>query len=230
MADLHVLQHVPYETPGGIATWATERRHRLTTSMPAAGDDLPSPSDLDLLVILGGPMSAYNEDQHFWMGAEKDLVQRCHDADVPMLGVCLGAQVMADALGGDVTPMEGHEQGWFPVRWTEEARDHPILDGVPDRPLVFHWHGDVFTPPDRSLALASSEPCDQQGFLLDDRVLGLQFHLEITPEAVDELWRRSGEKPASPEDDPPRGPGSRGLYERNQRLMSMFLDRISGGL
>ncbi len=180
---IHVLQHVPYEGPGSIARWAEKNGHTLTTTRFFEGDALPCHDDYDLLMILGGPMSANDDFNVDWMQAEKRFIREAIDQEKMLLGICLGSQLIARVLGATVSKNEEREIGWFPITATPNA----MVLGLPQQFQAFHWHGDTFTLPEGAKSIGSSEGAEQQGFIYQDRVVALQFHLETTPEAAREL-------------------------------------------
>lgn len=180
---IHVFQHVPYEGPGSIARWAEKNGHSLTTTRFHEGDPLPSHDDYDLLMILGGPMSANDDFNVDWMQAEKRFIREAIDQDKMLLGICLGSQLIARVLGATISRNEDREIGWFPITATPNA----MVLGLPQQFQAFHWHGDTFTLPEGAKSIGSSEGCDQQGFIYQDRIVALQFHLETTPDAAREL-------------------------------------------
>lgn len=181
---LHVLQHVPFEGPAGIAEWANARGHALRVSHLYAGDRLPHSAAFDRLVVMGGPMGVADEQDYPWLGPEKRCIADAIAAGRSVVGVCLGAQLIAAALGAQVYRATHKEIGWFPVTLTEAGRRHPLCASLPAEQTVFHWHGDTFELPAGAVQLYRSEACAQQSFVIAERVLGLQFHLESTPESV----------------------------------------------
>jgi len=181
---IHVLQHVPFEGPAQIAHWAERRGHDLAISHLYAGDPLPDLDAFDRLVVMGGPMGVGDEAEYSWLRPEKARIADAIRAGKSVVGVCLGAQLIAEALGAEVFPNAVKEIGWLPIELTEAGRAHPLLEDLPPAPTVFHWHGDTFSLPDGAVHLARSAHCEQQAFLYDGRVLALQFHLESTPDSV----------------------------------------------
>jgi GMP synthase-like glutamine amidotransferase len=177
------LQHVAFEGLGSMEKWARERGHALRCSRLFAGDALPSPDLFDLLIVMGGPMGVHDEERYPWLRGEKDFLRQVIAAGSPALGVCLGAQLLADALGAQVTANKEKEIGWFPV---ERGRAVPekLAGLLPERQTVFHWHGDTFTLPEKAIRLYSSAACVNHAFVYEERLIGLQFHLETTPESV----------------------------------------------
>lgn len=178
---IHVLQHVPFEGLGSIERWTTACDHTVTTCGLYRGDPLPEPSQFDWLIVLGGPMGVYDEARYPWLVAEKRLIEAAIRAEKIVLGICLGAQLIAVALGKKVTRNREREIGWFPLDLTPAVRSSRLFDPASDNLLAFHWHSDTFEIPDGAVRLAGSDACDTQAYLYDKRVLGLQFHLETTP-------------------------------------------------
>ena len=176
---IHWLQHVDFEGLGSMEKWAREKGHTLSCTRLFAGESLPPLNHFDLLIVMGGPMGVHDQDKYPWLQSEKDFLRRVIAAGKPVLGVCLGAQLLADVLGAQVTANKEKEIGWFPL---ERARNVPEgLEGVlPVCPTVFHWHGDTFTLPEKAVRLYSSTACVNQAFVYEGRVIGLQFHLETT--------------------------------------------------
>jgi GMP synthase-like glutamine amidotransferase len=187
---LHIIQHVAFEGPGAIGEWARERGHAVTISEQWKGARLPKPSDFDRLVIMGGPMSANDDAQFPWLGPEKKLIREALEAQKAILGVCLGAQLLANVLGARVYRNREKEIGWFPVSLTPEARASALCD-LPETLTVLHWHGETFDLPEGAVRLASSEACVNQAFEFNEKALGLQFHLEVGPEGLSKLIENS---------------------------------------
>lgn len=185
---IHYFQHVPFETPGMIAEWAATRGHSLSSTLwyqPHV--TLPATDDYDVLLIMGGPMGVYDVAEYPWLEQEKALIRSAVVAGKRVFGICLGAQLIAAALGATVKPHHQKEIGWFPTSFTDAALNHPLFAGMDKTPEVLHWHGDRFEIPAGAMRIASSEACDNQGFLYDNRVLGLQFHLEIDADGLSDL-------------------------------------------
>lgn len=180
---IHTLQHVAFEGPGSIETWAKDHQASLSCSRMFAGDALPALTEFDWLLVVGGPMNIYQEEIYPWLRPEKAFIKEAIAAGKIVLGICLGAQLIADILGATITPNQHREIGWFPL-----TSIHPAMAGIiPESALVFHWHGDTFALPPDAERLASSAACLNQGFIYRQRVVGLQFHLETTPDSLGSL-------------------------------------------
>ena len=181
---IHYLQHVPFEGPANIATWAQAKGHTITGTPLFSSQDPPAPDKFDWLVVMGGPMNIYEEKEYPWLAKEKKLIELAIQSQKTVLGICLGAQLIADALGGKVYPNQEKEIGWFPVTITNTATQSTVFTGFPQTFTVFHWHGDTFHLPPGAVQIAQSTACPNQAFLYNSRVIGLQFHLESTPESI----------------------------------------------
>lgn len=183
---IHTLQHVPFEGLGSIDEWAARRGAAITMTSFFADDSLPTLDAIDWLVVMGGPMNIYQEDTYPWLSQEKKYIKDAIAAGKIVLGICLGAQLIADALGAQVVANQHKEIGWFPITLSHEAG--PELTKIfPAELTVMHWHGDTFHLPPGARRLASSAVCLNQGFIYKERVVGLQFHLESTPESLKAL-------------------------------------------
>jgi len=184
---LQVIQHVPFEGPAAIQDWAASRGHSLAMTRVYAGDLFPAVESYDWLIVMGGPMSVHDEAECPWLIQEKEAIQATLHAGRRVLGICLGAQLLATVLGGQVSRGQHKEIGWFPVTAAPDAAGHPLGDIFRKPSDVFHWHGETFSLPDGATWLASSAGCRNQAFAWGGRVVGLQCHLEVTPESVNEL-------------------------------------------
>jgi GMP synthase-like glutamine amidotransferase len=189
MMRMAVLQHVEFEGPAAVADWAAARGFPLRVFHLYRDTTLPSLSDFNMLTVMGGPMSANDEAQLGWLGPEIALVREAIAADKIVLGICLGAQIIAKALGARVYPGGTKEIGWFPVQRTGS---HSLFDGLPDSFTTFHWHGETFDLPHEATSLAKSKITETQAFAVGQRVLGLQFHMEATAQSVRALLEGAG--------------------------------------
>ncbi|QEP44024.1 amidotransferase [Ectothiorhodospiraceae bacterium BW-2] len=183
-----ILQHVPFEGAGSIEPWLNRHHYQSQICHLYRGDPLPKVESLSLLIIMGGPMSVNDEEFYPWLVAEKSAIATAISLQIPTVGICLGAQLMANALGAAVYPNPEKEIGWFKV--TAPPSRLPL----PRQFNAFHWHGETFDLPPNSQRLASSALCRHQAFLIGDYALGLQFHIEITPESVQALITHCGDE------------------------------------
>jgi GMP synthase-like glutamine amidotransferase len=188
---VEVLQHVPFEGPGAIETWARARGHDLSVTRLDRGESPGAAVEADALVVMGGPMGVHDEGAHPWLRGEKRVIAETVARGGRALGVCLGAQLIAAALGARVSANGQKEIGWWPIEWTAVAQAARLFEGMPSSLDVFHWHADTFDLPSGAIHLASSPACANQAFALGDRVIGLQFHLEVTGEGVEVLVRNA---------------------------------------
>lgn len=188
--QLHYLQHVPFETPAYCLDWAKENHVAVSATHLYRGDALPTIDSFDALIVMGGPMGVYDEGEYSWLPQEKQFLHDVVQSGKRILGICLGAQLLAHVLGADVVQNQVKEIGWFPV----EKSNHPFLDTWPKSMPVFHWHGDRFEIPEEAELLAASAGCSNQAFLYQNQVLGLQFHLESTAESIHALIQNCGDE------------------------------------
>lgn len=188
MMRLHYLQHVPFENPGSILLWAKQQEHVITSTQLYQNDIFPAQQEFDWLVVMGGPMNIYDEAIYPWLAAEKVFIRDAIAAGKVIIGLCLGAQLIADVIGGKVTRNSYKEIGWFPIHLDEVARSSPLFSFFPPQPIVFQWHGDTFgTLPEEALCIADSEACSHQAFIYRKRVFGFQYHMENTPTIIQGL-------------------------------------------
>ncbi|THB66203.1 MAG: type 1 glutamine amidotransferase [Spirochaetaceae bacterium] len=179
----HCLLHVPFEGLGSIEPWLKNNGYDISYTRFYESHQLPDVNSVDLLIIMGGPMSVNDEAEYPWLIQEKLFVRKCIDAGKPVLGICLGAQMIASAMGQSVYPGSYKEIGWLPVSSVSDDQRlgaaFPVYS-FPDTFTAFHWHGETFDLPAKAIRLASTQACLNQAFQLGERVIGLQFHLETT--------------------------------------------------
>ena len=168
---VHYLQHEPFEGLGSMEAWFRSGGHELSATHLYRDEVLPEPADFDWLVIMGGGMSVNDEAELPWLVAEKELVRRAIAANKRVLGVCLGAQMIASALGAKVFRNHAKEIGWWPLCREPGAATHPLGAALPDGAEVFHWHGETFDLPEGAVRLAHSEACANQAVAIGVRVL-----------------------------------------------------------
>ena len=199
--NIHWIQHVDFEGLGCIHLWLDENGHDVSCTRLWDGDELPSTCDVDGLIVMGGPMGITDHDEFSWLAAEKAFIKEAIDQNKPVLGICLGAQLIADVLGNadgvinsNVWKNEHKEIGFYECRASVPLALND-RDGrstfFPERFSPFHWHGDTFSIPEGAVRLASSEATENQAFLYKDNVLALQFHLETTEESLLKLYENA---------------------------------------
>lgn len=185
MQQVFVLQHADAETPGTIAEVLADRDVKIRTVRSFAGEPVPAEhGDAAGLIVMGGPMSVYEQDRYPFLRDELRLIQRTQREGKPMLGVCLGSQLLAAAFGAQVIRAEQKEIGWYPVQLSEKAEADLVWKGIVPSFTAFHWHGDVFELANGAESLASSELTPLQAFRYGSNVYGVLFHLEVTESLI----------------------------------------------
>jgi GMP synthase (glutamine-hydrolysing) len=187
---IHYFQHVIHEGLGSIEEWIALNGHSLTATKFFEGERLPEISDIDWLIVMGGPMNVDDEEQFPWLADEKKFIRQVIDNGKTVLGICLGSQLVSSALGARVYRNREKEIGWFDIELTPVAQSGKLFFGMGGRIKVFHWHGDTFDLPENAIHLAYSEACKNQAFIYKDKVLALQFHLEPTWDSLLEMTER----------------------------------------
>jgi GMP synthase-like glutamine amidotransferase len=230
---IHYVQHNRHEAPGIILSWAAEKGHRLSKTLTQGGEPgeavFPGQRSFDWLIILGGSMSVYEEDRYPWLRAEKDFILQSVESGKTVLGICLGAQLLADTLGGAVTKNPHKEIGWFPLSFYGEFHSHPLFDFLPENPVSLQWHGDTFSAlPPGALPLAESEACKNQGFIYRDRAFAFQFHWECSQEDLEGFVAtdRAGLVPGPFVQSPAEILGRPDQVRENNAWMKEFLSRL----
>jgi GMP synthase-like glutamine amidotransferase len=224
---IHYLQHVPFEDLANIEAWARSRGHDLSKTSLYAGEPLPRMSDFDWLIILGGPMNIYEEDRYPWLSKEKEFIHQAIASDKIVLGICLGAQLMADELGSKVQRNVHREIGWFPVKLTPQSKASRIFRVLPEEFMALHWHGDTFELPPGAVHTAESQACKNQAFELG-KAIGLQFHLESSLGSLERLLLNSADELTDGQyvQKPEEILTHLDRFPELCRLMDIFLDNI----
>ena len=174
----HYFQHVPFEGLGSIEAWLQDAGYEVIGTQFYQSDETLSIEAIDLLIVMGGPMSVNDEQDYPWLVKEKKFIKSAIETGKPTLGICLGAQLIASSMGAKVFPNTVKEIGWFPIQAVK-----PVDDSVfkfPKEIDVFHWHGETFNLPKGAVLLAESKGCKNQAFQIGTHAIGLQFHLETT--------------------------------------------------
>lgn len=200
MPRITCFQHIDCEGPGSLLDVLKAKEVRVEVLKPFQGDPVPTHLG-DGLIVLGGPMGVYEEPRYPWMTAELDAIRKCLESSLPVLGICLGSQMLAHAAGGRVYKGPSQEVGWFPISLTEQGHLDPLLLGLPKEFNAFHWHGDTFTLPPQASLLASSAAYPHQIFRVGTNAYGFQCHLEVTEEMV-RSWMSVYAKELKPQGGP----------------------------
>jgi GMP synthase (glutamine-hydrolysing) len=181
-----VLQHIACEPPGVYEDVLLERGAAIHRVELDEGESLPDWHELDAIVAMGGPMSANDEEELPWLRAEKTWIAEAVRAGTPFFGACLGVQLLAASLGGEVRAGPAPEVGLLPVHLTDAAAGDPVFGGLPREFRTLQWHGDTFTLPEGAVLLASSPAYPNQAFRWGRSAYGVQFHLELSREMAEE--------------------------------------------
>jgi len=223
---LHILQHVSYEGPGYIATWANFNGFEMSTTLVSDTVTFPEVASFDLLVILGGPMNVDDSDAYPWLEAEKHFIHQAIAAKKPVLGICLGSQLIAQVLGGRVMRNPVAEIGWFPIAPTDFLPVHPLFQDLDFKIPVFHWHGDTFELPDSAQNLFRSRGCQNQLFVFGDRVIGIQFHPEATRESVKRMVENGADELRESLFIQSEAEILKNHYDQPNAVLAVLLDRL----
>jgi GMP synthase (glutamine-hydrolysing) len=234
-----VFQHVPFEPLGTLDPLLKNAGFRLRyVNFARDSNQVPSLDGYSALIVLGGPMNVDQIEDYPNLATEILLLQEALDRGMSVLGICLGAQLLARALGAIVKPDHAREIGWHDVHLTKAGTDDPVLSAFNARQQVFQWHEDAIELPDGATHLASSDACDVQAFSVGESAYGFQFHLEVDHLLIDRWLDRTGYQPLlaemSPTVDPERirkqTDGSiRPLMELSDRTFSCWIDRFETG-
>lgn len=188
MPKILVCQHVPFEILGTFNPLLKRHGFRIRyVNFGRHPEKKPTLDGYDGLVLLGGPMSVYQTEEYPNLNTEIDLIQKAIDMNIPVLGICLGSQLIARALGASVYPNETLEIGWYDVSPTEQGMQDPIIGKFGGTQKIFQWHKDTFDLPEGATCLATSKTCTNQAFKFNDNVYAFQFHLEVNAPLI-ERW------------------------------------------
>ncbi|MDF2984534.1 MAG: putative amidotransferase [Eubacterium sp.] len=227
---IHYLQHVPFENPGAILSWAEQRKYPVTSTRFYENQPLPDQNDFDWLIIMGGPMNIYEDKEYPWLISEKEFIRASINSNKFIIGICLGGQLIADVIGGRVIQNEYKEIGWFPVNFTDPALALHQFSFMPKKPVVFQWHGDTFIDlPEEAVLLASNEACKNQAFIYKNRVYGFQFHMECNMEIISDLIEncRNEMIPGQYIQSAGKILAEKSYMDRNNQWIKLFLSQLS---
>lgn len=212
-------------------SWVKHPGNKVTATKFFEDHKLPFVDICECLIIMGGPMGVHDEKKFPFLTAEKKFIEAAIKKDKKIIGICLGAQLIADVLGSRVYKNEIKEIGWHEVTFTEDASSNPYFSGFPSKEVVFQWHGDTFDIPSGASKIASSAACENQGFCYNEQVIGLQFHLECTGESIDKLILNCAEEldnGAHVQDRDEMNRGKELFLSRNNALMQTLYSRLTG--
>jgi len=181
---IHFFLHVVFEDPGCILNWCDKNGHQISYTKFYQGDAVPELAEIDWLIVMGGPMGIYDDSKYPWLSKEKEAIKQAIDLRKKVVGICLGAQLIAGALGERVFRNPEKEIGWFDIFLTQQGKNEPLFSEMKAVAKVFHWHGDTFNLPRNAIHVAASSACISQCFLYNNIVLGIQFHLEVTTQSL----------------------------------------------
>ena len=224
---LHFVRHVSHEGLGLLEPWARRAGMRIDETRPFAGQPFPDLDDVDWLIVLGGPMGACDQDEFPWLADELDFMRRYVDAGTPVLGICLGAQLLARVLGAPVRRHLHPEIGWHRIAPTAVGKDSVLEPFFGPDAEVMQWHYDTFDLPAGAVSLATSVACENQAFEWGENVLGLQFHPEMTRQEVRDISVINGDWPAGEFVQETEEMLEPDRFERLATLTDAFLDRYA---
>jgi GMP synthase (glutamine-hydrolysing) len=187
---VHCIRHESFEDVGCIKEWIINGNHKLTYTHIFLNEQFPVCSDFDFLIIMGGSASVYDTNKYPWLIDEIKLIKEAINNNKKILGICLGAQLVAKTLGADIYPGIQKEIGWFPVKFNKANLQ--TMSFLPEVLTTFHWHGDTFNLPDGAIRLAASDNTPVQGFIYGKNVVALQFHPEMTSESIEIIIEAAG--------------------------------------
>jgi GMP synthase-like glutamine amidotransferase len=222
---IHCIRHEPFEGLAAINYWIQSNNFQLSFTQVYLGEQFPSVDNFDFLIIMGGSASVYDNERFPWLKEEKKFIQKAISHNKKILGICLGAQLLADALESKVYKGPGKEIGWFPLEFNITGL--PGLKFLPENLEVFHWHGDTFDIPEGAICIGSSELIPNQGFLFGRNVIALQFHCEMNVEQLTAMIDAAGHELMEGE---PYIQSAKKIMEKvhlitsNNKLMFDFLD------
>ena len=191
---IHLLRHGTLNDHVTIGEWAEKMGHSVSKTVLIDNENLPRMKSFNWLIILGGIMDTHEEDKYPWLVEEKKFIKDAINQKKIVLGICFGAQLIAEALGAKVYKNKYKEIGWHKVNLTEDGNKSPVFIAFPDRFPVFQWHDYIFDLPPGAVRTAENEACANQAFVYKERVIGVQFHLEFSEECIRTLVREYGDK------------------------------------
>lgn len=227
---IHYFQHAAFEGLGNIEEWVTLKGHLLTSTLFHEEVSFPDHGDIDWLIVMGGPMSVHDEDQYDWLKAEKQFIRQAIGSGKTVLGICLGSQLVAEALGARVYQNKEKEIGWFDIELSPSGKASRFFFDMNPLMKVFHWHGDTFDIPKDAYHIASSRATRNQGYIYKERVVALQFHPEITTNSLSQMLEdcESDLTPGKYVQTAGDILNGSGYIEHSRKILFSLLDRLAG--
>ncbi|MBN1960039.1 MAG: gamma-glutamyl-gamma-aminobutyrate hydrolase family protein [Deltaproteobacteria bacterium] len=189
MAKVLVLQHTPEENLGIITEALLGQEHQWQYVRLFAGESIPNTLNANGLIVLGGPMGVYDTSKYPFLNNEIRLISQSLNENKPILGVCLGSQLIAAVLGARVYKNKVKEIGWYPIQIAADMSTDPLFGTIKQNFFAFHWHGDTFDLPSGAVSIGSSSVTMNQGFRFNSNIYALQFHLEVTQTIINDLLK-----------------------------------------
>lgn len=191
--NIHYYQHVNHEGPGVIQNWCYDNGHNMTRTNFRVNDDIPNPDLYDVLIIMGAHFSVHDTDKYPWLIKEKRSIDRALNDGKKVLGICLGAQLIAEVLGAEVKKSEFKELGWHKIKFSKEGMNSKLFNHYPQIHDMFHWHGETFNLPDNCMLVAESEACQNQIFQYGELAVGFQCHPELSEYHIGRMLEKSSD-------------------------------------
>jgi GMP synthase-like glutamine amidotransferase len=190
---IHCFQHVAFENLGTIENWAITNNHTISYTYFFDKEIVfPTISEIDMLIVLGGFMNVDDDEKFLWLKPEKEFIKKATDSNKKILGICLGSQLIAAALGSKVHKSKETEIGFHPITFNQTALECPLFKHFSNPFTVFQWHGNTFELPQNAKLLASSDGCKNQVYLLGTTVLAMQFHIEMNESVLNDMLKYDG--------------------------------------
>ena len=189
---IHIFQHISVKQPGAVLDWITKNKLDYQIHLIKNGDALPTLEETDFLIILGGALHINDEEEHPWLRPDINFVRKIIDLNKPVLGICLGAQIIARALDFKVEKNEYREIGWHNVMLNNNAKQNHFFKDIPHKFIPLHWHSDIIRLPENISSLVYSNATDSQAFTYKNTI-SVQFHIEQTEKTLDIMLEKAND-------------------------------------